>query len=176
MNPTKYHRSSTGRIRRRGVLGMLARPVFHWMAGFVMLGVNLPMLFAGLLAVFNSGSDHELQLSFAGDRVEVTLHHRDGGLGQRHVHSFSETLLIGQSISRNEPDHHIGFNRESVISEEDELRVHELAETIDFQPPTTDLPSFWPIAVATTCSVRIPTDQDSSPPPLLLQRGVMMRI
>ncbi len=176
MNPTKYHRFSTCRVRRRGVLGMVARPMFRWMAGLVLLGVNLPLIFAGLLAVFNSGSDHQLQFGFAGDRVEVTLHHRDGGLGQRHVHSFSETLLIGQSISRNEPDHHIGFNRESVISEEDELRAHELAESTGFQPPTTDLPSFWPIAVATTCSFPTPADQDVSTPPLLLQRGVMMRI
>ena len=134
MKSVNEARLPLARGRRRGVFGFGAGAAFRWLALFVLLGVNLPALFAGALALFSSGGDHELHFGFAESHVEITLHHRDAGIAKakrtKHIHSSLECMIFGEANPGNESDHHLGFSRQHVVSEKDDLKMPRLAGAV----------------------------------------------
>jgi hypothetical protein len=158
----------------------MAKPMVQWMTVLALVGANLPMIAAGILALSNNLGDHELRCSFGESRIEITLHHRmvseSSATGRNgHRHTWLETMLVGKSVSGSEPDHHFGFARQSV-GEEDEARFQELTDTANFQPANFEIPIDCPNLIETGLAGRPMEYPGGLSPPLLMRRGVMMRI
>ncbi|MGB6222192.1 hypothetical protein [Haloferula sp.] len=147
----------------------------------MLIGTCFPQVAAGLLVLGNGESDHELHCRLDDGRVEITLHHRRdlvsvAGSVDSHRHSLIEELLIGRCVSNDEPDHFLGFDRQSVLVDEDESRIQESGSLACFEPVGSDVivvDSDWIGSPVLGCREEIPGGLS---PPQVMRRGVVMRL
>lgn len=161
-------------IANRGALRLFSGSVFRWIAAVLLVSANLPLLFAGILAVFESTGDHEFQMGSCGNRLEITLHHREKHTD--HSHTILEKILVGSSASNNEPDHHFGFDRQHTLVEESNLRAQEISDAFTIHLHLIDVPAFGLMTEKFSSDVRPQLDTGGIPPPLRIRRGIVMRV
>lgn len=157
----------------------MSSPLVRCVALLLLLLAHAPALAAGLLAVGGMGGEHEFQCRFGNTAVEITLHHRSEECSSApvsHSHNWAERLLVGRSVSNDEPDHHFGYARQSVLVEEDGLRAQgedlmDLAATLEVELPVIELPK--PADLSPSAA---PADPGGLSPPRLERRGVVMRL
>ena len=179
MNAAQSKHLPGSRFANRGILGSLAGPALRWIAALVLVSANLPLLLAGVLTAFNSNGEHELLVGFGDNQMEITLHHRQEVANPGsplHSHTILEKILIGESVSGNEPDHRFSFARHQLLAEEDDQIPQQLSDSIDFDSAGEAIPVFVPVPRTTASVVRPQLDAGDLPPPLLMLRGIVMRI
>lgn len=159
----------------------MASPLIRWVAVVAVVAANLPLLAGAMLALTNYAGDHEFRCSFGDNRIEIVLHHRaasDGGVAKvtGHHHTLVEQMVIGRCMSDDEPDHHFGFRRDSVLSEDDSSRVQEMADCVDFEPPAVELTAMPLPKIESPAVEGCRENFAGLSPPQVMRRGVMMRL
>jgi hypothetical protein len=140
---------------------------------------HAPMLAAGLLAIGGLNGDHEIRCSFGDAALEITLHHRqEKGIGEAnpHRHNWAERLLLKENFSENQQDHHFGCTRQSVISDEEGLRLDAANLTAWTLPLAFELIDFEILPLTETTLLKETTDVSGLSPPQRVRRGVVMRV
>lgn len=177
------HRSPTasGAVVRRGLLGLMASSLIRWVAMVALVAAVLPQVAAGLMVMGGFQGDHELRCNFGAGSVEITMHHQvAAGLVCKpavdHRHTWLETLVVGRCKSNDEPDHHFVFGRQSVLVEENYSRVQEIADLVAFESSAFDVVILEPDLVESSGPSRPLEGVGGLSPPLMMRRGVMMRI
>ena len=134
------------------------------------------MLVAGMLTVFNFNGEHELRFGLGENQLEITLHHREEQRVSSHSHTTLEKLLVGESVSGDEPDHRLGFVREQLLAEEEVPIFLGPDDTAGFDFCGEKIPFFEPVLIKNAPATATPFDQGGLPPPFLMLRGIVMRI
>ncbi len=177
----QYFSSGSTPVVRSGVLGLMAS---FWVRRVVLLalaGSSLPQIAAVMLMLGSFNADHEVQCRFESGRVEITLHHRRDLNAEEttiadHRHTLIERCVVGRCESGDESDHYFGFDRQSVLAEEVEFRLMEVAQAVGFEPADfaiTNFDSELDESIFLSHSLEV----ESGPsPPLLMRRGVVMRL
>jgi hypothetical protein len=154
----------------------MSSPVVRYFALLLLVLGQAPVVLAGLMVAGGLRSDHEVQCDFNLASVNVTLHHLREPADHLHGHNWAERLLVGESVSSDEPDHHFGYDRQSVFSEEEELRSNSTGDECLSALPTTELWSAGMVMPEEYASLRLPVEPAGQSPPRVERRGVVMRL
>lgn len=162
---------------------MSSAPV-RCLAAMLLLGACFPQLYAGVLVIGSLQGDHELQCHFDNHRVELTLHHprisaAPGAAQPTHRHTLVEKLLVGRSVSHDEPDHRWAFERQEILTNDDESRDQEVGWVACHEPSCIEVNRLAADEIGNTGWATVgfsrTTDHGLSPPQVM-RRGVVMRL